>query len=112
MSETVCNQTSGQCVCRDHVIGIRCDQCEDGFWNITSVGCVSCNCDSIGSVESLCDQVSFVIMVTKLPLHLIYSCQDNAHVVIVTLVVSAMFAVMVIIVIVMDHAQVSCSMLS
>ena len=39
--------------------GRRCDQCEDGYWNITSSGCVSCNCDSIGSTELSCDQVSY-----------------------------------------------------
>ena len=42
-------------------------------------------------------------MVTKLSSQL-YSCQADAHVVMVTVVQHVMFAVMVIIVIVMDHA--------
>lgn len=59
MPGTVCNRTSGQCVCKDHVTGRRCDQCESGYWNLTSSGCISCNCYSIGSIELSCDQVSF-----------------------------------------------------
>ena len=58
VSGTVCNRTSGQCVCKDHVTGRRCDQCESGYWNLTSSGCISCNCYSIGSIELSCDQVS------------------------------------------------------
>lgn len=27
-----CNQVSGQCVCRDHMFGRRCDQVESGFY--------------------------------------------------------------------------------
>ncbi|XP_042337846.1 laminin subunit beta-1-like, partial [Plectropomus leopardus] len=29
-----CNQVSGQCVCRDHMFGRRCDQVESGFYFI------------------------------------------------------------------------------
>ena len=32
-------QDSGQCVCRSNVMGRRCDQCEDTYWDITSAGC-------------------------------------------------------------------------
>lgn len=29
-----CDQVSGQCVCRDHMFGSRCDQVESGFYFI------------------------------------------------------------------------------
>lgn len=29
-----CDQVSGQCVCRDHMFGRRCDQVESGFYFI------------------------------------------------------------------------------
>jgi coxsackievirus/adenovirus receptor len=32
----VCDQLSGQCQCKIHVVGKNCDQCEDGFYNIIS----------------------------------------------------------------------------
>ena len=85
--DTLCNRTNGQCVCRDHVTGRRCNQCEEGYWNMTSSGYVSCNCDTIGSAVLTCDQVSFsshgnttVIATT------INSYQADAHVVMITLV--------------------------
>ncbi|KAK7082221.1 Laminin subunit gamma-1 [Halocaridina rubra] len=52
----VCDQVTGQCQCKPHVIGLKCDQCEEGFWNITSgVGCEPCSCDSIGALNGTCD---------------------------------------------------------
>lgn len=54
-----CQGTSGQCLCRPNVIGRRCDQCKEGYWNIDSQnGCEPCNCDKIGSKNSTCDQYS------------------------------------------------------
>ena len=32
----VCEQDRGQCTCKSHVIGRQCDECEAGFWNLTS----------------------------------------------------------------------------
>lgn len=55
-AELLCDQTRGSCRCRPFVKGHNCDQCEDGFYNILSgEGCQSCNCDSIGSLNSTCD---------------------------------------------------------
>ncbi|XP_069688400.1 laminin subunit gamma-1 [Periplaneta americana] len=52
----VCDQLSGQCHCKAHVIGKNCDRCEDGFYNIVSgEGCQPCNCDLVGSVNHTCD---------------------------------------------------------
>ncbi|ESO12949.1 hypothetical protein HELRODRAFT_188055 [Helobdella robusta] len=51
-----CERDSGQCRCRDNVVGRRCDQCLDGTWNIASgEGCEDCSCNLIGSFNSSCD---------------------------------------------------------
>jgi len=31
-----CDQLTGQCQCKPHVIGVNCDQCEAGHYNIAS----------------------------------------------------------------------------
>ncbi|GFG33810.1 hypothetical protein Cfor_03510 [Coptotermes formosanus] len=52
----VCDQLSGQCQCKIHVVGKNCDRCEDGFYNIISgEGCQPCNCDPVGSLNHTCD---------------------------------------------------------
>lgn len=32
----LCDQLSGQCRCKAHVVGTNCEQCEDGYYNIDS----------------------------------------------------------------------------
>ena len=27
-----CNQSSGQCFCKNHIAGVNCDQCEPGYF--------------------------------------------------------------------------------
>uniref|UniRef100_A0A8D9B170 Laminin subunit gamma-1 n=1 Tax=Cacopsylla melanoneura TaxID=428564 RepID=A0A8D9B170_9HEMI len=55
----VCDQLTGQCGCKPHVVGTNCDQCEVGHFNIRSgQGCQSCNCDPIGSVNRTCDPLT------------------------------------------------------
>ncbi|XP_065066667.1 laminin subunit beta-1-like [Rhopilema esculentum] len=57
-SSAFCDPSSGQCICRNHVVGIQCDKCEPGYWNLASgKGCQSCECDKEGSLEAQCNQL-------------------------------------------------------
>ena len=53
---THCNKTSGQCVCKMNVMGLKCDQCKDGYHSLGSSqtdGCSFCNCNAAGTLEGL-----------------------------------------------------------
>lgn len=53
---SICDQITGSCKCKFHVLGRNCDKCEEGYYNIISgEGCQSCNCNPIGSVNNTCD---------------------------------------------------------
>ncbi|XP_054991057.1 laminin subunit beta-2 [Sorex araneus] len=44
---------SGQCRCKEHVVGSRCQQCRDGFFGLSASnprGCQQCQCDARGTV--------------------------------------------------------------
>lgn len=57
--EPVCDQSTGNCYCKPHVIGRNCDHCEEGYYNLHSgEGCHSCNCDTVGSLNQTCDLVT------------------------------------------------------
>lgn len=54
--EPSCSGGTGECSCRENVVGHNCEQCKDTYWNIDSgAGCDPCNCDPIGSVSASCD---------------------------------------------------------
>uniref|UniRef100_UPI00398F6349 usherin isoform X1 n=1 Tax=Pristiophorus japonicus TaxID=55135 RepID=UPI00398F6349 len=51
---TICDSKTGQCVCKPNVGGQRCDVCLDGYYNLyskSSLGCLSCNCDTAGTMN-------------------------------------------------------------
>lgn len=57
--DDTCNYETGQCKCLSNVIGIQCDKCADGFWNLGSgKGCQKCDCCGEGSTQATCNQVS------------------------------------------------------
>lgn len=59
-SPCICDEVTGQCPCRRGVVGIRCDRCEDGYWNLNGQsGCQRCNCHTGHSSSNLCDKVTF-----------------------------------------------------
>uniref|UniRef100_A0AAQ5XDM4 Laminin subunit alpha 2 n=1 Tax=Amphiprion ocellaris TaxID=80972 RepID=A0AAQ5XDM4_AMPOC len=50
----VCNKETGQCHCRENVVGRQCDECMVSF--LTNVLCVPCHCNSFGSKSFDCDE--------------------------------------------------------
>ena len=53
-----CNPLNGQCQCKANVVGQRCNECAQGFWNFAQ-GCVDCGCDPQGSEPGTsCDRFS------------------------------------------------------
>ncbi|OZC11109.1 laminin EGF-like protein [Onchocerca flexuosa] len=53
-----CSNEEGQCNCKRHVIGHRCDKCADGFFQLelhNQFGCQACNCDVGGALGIGCD---------------------------------------------------------
>ncbi|XP_057887752.1 laminin subunit beta-2-like isoform X2 [Melospiza georgiana] len=53
-----CQVQGGQCECKPHVIGRRCDRCAPGSFGFGPLGCSPCTCSPEGSVSQLCDKVS------------------------------------------------------
>ncbi|XP_007951255.1 laminin subunit beta-3 [Orycteropus afer afer] len=57
-----CDPVSGQCVCKEHVQGERCDLCKPGFTGLTYTnpqGCHRCDCNILGSWRDMpCDEES------------------------------------------------------
>uniref|UniRef100_A0A8D0R6P0 Usherin n=1 Tax=Sus scrofa TaxID=9823 RepID=A0A8D0R6P0_PIG len=53
-SSFLCNQIGGQCNCKRHVSGRRCNQCQDGFYDLREwdpEGCSPCHCNTSGTVN-------------------------------------------------------------
>lgn len=57
-----CDPATGQCVCKEHVQGERCDLCKPGFTGLTHTnpqGCHRCDCSILGSRRDMpCDEES------------------------------------------------------
>ncbi|XP_065186416.1 laminin subunit alpha-2-like [Sycon ciliatum] len=56
----ICDKDNiGQCLCKANVHQRMCDQCMDGFFNLTAdnpLGCLPCECDCGGSTTPICDK--------------------------------------------------------
>uniref|UniRef100_A0A8C8SXF9 Laminin subunit beta 2 n=1 Tax=Pelusios castaneus TaxID=367368 RepID=A0A8C8SXF9_9SAUR len=57
-TSSLCHPVGGQCKCKPHVIGRRCDQCAPGTYGFGPSGCSRCACSPEGSLSQLCDPVS------------------------------------------------------
>ncbi|XP_071318517.1 laminin subunit beta-4 isoform X2 [Trachinotus anak] len=58
-SPCFCDPTTGQCPCRRGVVGVLCDECEDGYWNLDGPsGCQPCSCDPVNSLSNVCNKVT------------------------------------------------------
>uniref|UniRef100_A0A8C4UAA2 Laminin subunit beta-1 n=1 Tax=Falco tinnunculus TaxID=100819 RepID=A0A8C4UAA2_FALTI len=53
-----CQVQGGQCECKPHVLGRRCNRCAPGSYGFGPLGCSPCACSPEGSVSQLCDAVS------------------------------------------------------
>ncbi|XP_023422897.1 laminin subunit beta-3 [Cavia porcellus] len=55
-----CDPVTGQCVCKEHVQGERCDLCKPGFTGLTHTnpqGCHRCDCSILGARRDMpCDE--------------------------------------------------------
>uniref|UniRef100_A0A672NID3 Laminin, alpha 2 n=1 Tax=Sinocyclocheilus grahami TaxID=75366 RepID=A0A672NID3_SINGR len=52
----VCHQETGQCQCRQHVVGRQCDECMPNcWWDSEAQLCRPCQCSARGSVSQRCD---------------------------------------------------------
>ncbi|KAL4649093.1 laminin subunit alpha-2 [Arapaima gigas] len=53
----VCDPVTGQCHCRQHVVGRQCDECMPSSFGIQQGrGCIPCHCNSFGSKSFDCDE--------------------------------------------------------
>ncbi|XP_037773880.1 laminin subunit alpha-like, partial [Penaeus monodon] len=50
-----CELETGQCDCKDNVVGRRCERCEAGYWSFPF--CQLCDCDLRGTEADICNQV-------------------------------------------------------
>ncbi|KAG7508024.1 laminin subunit alpha-2 isoform X5 [Solea senegalensis] len=52
----VCNKQTGQCPCKDNVVGRQCDECVPNcWWDAERQDCVPCRCSAYGSMSQRCD---------------------------------------------------------
>jgi len=49
-----CDVSTGQCKCRPHVAGRRCDRCAPGTYGLGPAGCAPCECSPAGALDNLC----------------------------------------------------------
>ncbi|XP_055957014.1 usherin [Patella vulgata] len=53
-----CDPDSGQCQCKENIVGLKCNECSPNFFNF-SLGCVPCNCNAAGiEAGTICEPVS------------------------------------------------------
>ncbi|XP_017267406.1 laminin subunit alpha-2 isoform X4 [Kryptolebias marmoratus] len=52
----VCNKDSGQCQCRENVVGRQCNECmPNRWWDAEREECMPCRCSPYGSMSQRCD---------------------------------------------------------
>ncbi|XP_049633449.1 laminin subunit alpha-5 [Suncus etruscus] len=56
LTDPTCDADSGQCKCRPHVGGRRCDSCVPGFHGFPN--CRPCDCHAAGSMPGVCDPLT------------------------------------------------------
>ncbi|XP_050927753.1 LOW QUALITY PROTEIN: laminin subunit alpha-2 [Lates calcarifer] len=52
----VCNKETGQCPCKENVVGRQCDECMPNcWWDAERQECMPCRCSPHGSISQRCD---------------------------------------------------------
>ncbi|XP_010294871.1 PREDICTED: laminin subunit beta-4 [Phaethon lepturus] len=55
----LCDPATGACPCLPNVVGMTCDQCASGYWDLASgKGCQICDCDPKNSQSNQCNQLT------------------------------------------------------
>ncbi|XP_035866682.1 laminin subunit beta-4 isoform X1 [Phyllostomus discolor] len=58
-SDSALGSVAGQCLCKENVVGAKCDQCKSSHYGLSAtdpMGCQPCNCNPLGSLPlSTCD---------------------------------------------------------
>ncbi|NXR01569.1 LAMB4 protein, partial [Sagittarius serpentarius] len=53
----LCDPATGACPCLPNVVGVTCNQCASGYWDLASgKGCQICDCDPKNSQSNQCNQ--------------------------------------------------------
>ncbi|CAH8572031.1 unnamed protein product [Heterobilharzia americana] len=52
----ICDKMTGQCPCKEGVVGRQCDQCAPYHYDFSARGCTDCACDPQGSVSLQCHE--------------------------------------------------------
>uniref|UniRef100_UPI00358ECAA5 laminin subunit gamma-1-like n=1 Tax=Myxine glutinosa TaxID=7769 RepID=UPI00358ECAA5 len=73
-----CDKRTGQCVCKPGIGGQHCDRCRTGFFNLSSTGCLSCDCDTHGSQDGRCHEDGRCICRPGMAGPRCDRCQNNA----------------------------------
>ncbi|GAB0100124.1 laminin subunit alpha-1 [Sergentomyia squamirostris] len=53
----ICDPKTGQCVCEERYTGLKCDECEIGYGNV-SLGCPACECNLSGALTDTCNPIT------------------------------------------------------
>ncbi|KAH8870413.1 Laminin subunit beta-1 [Schistosoma japonicum] len=54
----ICDKLTGQCPCKDGVVGRQCDQCAPHHYGFSARGCTDCACDPQGSISLQCHETT------------------------------------------------------
>ncbi|KAM9026484.1 laminin subunit beta-4 [Ara ararauna] len=55
----LCDPATGACPCLPNVVGVTCNQCASGYWDLASgKGCQICDCDPKNSQSNQCNQLT------------------------------------------------------
>ncbi|KAK3855199.1 hypothetical protein Pcinc_038380, partial [Petrolisthes cinctipes] len=58
-TSSTCDIVTGQCPCKNNVVGRTCSHCRAGYWgHVRGRGCEECDCDPQGSISPQCEDAT------------------------------------------------------